>query len=94
MSTSPKYPLRIEVRPLLTCGVFGFGPDSIFILLAEGMTRQEAATTLWHEIIHVVKSAHTLDGHDEAEIERIAEKLSAACPEILELCGVSQHFKS
>lgn len=89
------YPFRVQVRPLLTNGGFGFGPESLFILLAEGQSKTEAGITMWHEVVHMLKR---LKGpgtvHDEPEVERIAQKLYAACPEILELCGLEHHFKN
>lgn len=88
------YPLRIEVRPLLTCGGTGYGPGTIFILLADDLDRAEATATLWHEIVHILKKVGGgTDNHDEAEVDAIAKKLAAACPEVLELCGVAAKFK-
>lgn len=89
----PAYPFRIEVRPMLTCGGFGFGPDSLFIFLAEGSTKAEANQTLWHEVVHMLKYVSGQTEHDEAEVDAIAAKLAAACPEGLELCGLSDKFK-
>lgn len=95
-----KYPLRIEVRPLLTFAVCGSSPSSIFIMLAEHQTRKEAEVSLWHEIVHVLLRAGggTIPETSaelttlENTVEAIARKLAFACPEIVELCGVQAHF--
>lgn len=87
------YPIRIVVRPLLTCGVEGSGPNSVFILLADDMSRAEATVTLWHEWVHIFKRVGGAAVQDEAEVDAIAKKLAAACPEILELCGIADKFK-
>lgn len=87
------YPIRIEVRPLLTCGGVGSGPGSVFVLLADDLTKDEATQTLWHEFVHIFKRIGGSTDHDEAEVEVIAKRLAAACPEILTLCGVADKFK-
>ena len=87
------FPLRIEVRPLLSSGGMGYGPSSIFILLADDLNRDEATVTLWHEIVHILKKVGGHPVHDEGEVDAIAKKLALACPEILELCGVADKFK-
>jgi len=85
--------MRIEVRPLLSSGGAGYGPSSIFILLADDLTRAEATVTLWHEWVHIFKKVGGAPAHDEAEVDAIAQRLAAACPEILELCGVADKFQ-
>lgn len=87
------FPMRIDVRPLLTCGGMGYGPSSIFILLADDLTRDEATVTLWHEIVHILKKVGGHAEHNEDEIDALAQKLATACPEVLELCGVADRFK-
>lgn len=87
------YPLRVEVRPLLTSGGCGSGPGSIFILLADDLTKAEAAKTLWHEVVHILKRAGGDLNHDEDQVDAAAEKLAAACPEVLAWCGVEEKFK-
>lgn len=95
-----KYPLRIEVRPLLVSAMEGRGPGSIFIMVSEGQSRTEAEISLWHEIVHVLmhaggapapKTAAELTALEQ-QVEAIAQKLAAVCPEIVELCGVQTHF--
>lgn len=86
------FPLRFEVRPLLTSGGMGNGPGRIFILVADDLTRAEAEITVWHEIVHVMKMAAGHVAHDEQEIDRIATKLAQVCPEVIELCGLEQQF--
>lgn len=91
MSLVSNYPLRIQVRPLLVTGTMGGGPNSIFIYLMTGLERGEAAVTLWHEILHVLHFAGGTE-HNEDAIEAMAQKLAAACPEVLTICGVETHF--
>ncbi len=97
---SEKYPLRIEARPLLTCGVSGSGPTTIFILVGSGQSRAEAAITLWHEVVHILMAA---GGHAppttsdelsalESRVESAAVRLAAACPEVVEFCGLEASF--
>ena len=86
------YPIRIEVRPLLSCGGTGHGPGSVFILLADDLNKTEATETLWHEFVHIFKKIGGNDNHDEVEVDALAKKLAVACPEILELCGVADKF--
>lgn len=92
------YPLRIIVRPLLVCANTGSGPNGIFIMLADDLPRDEAAVSLWHEFVHIFKRIgdreHLNTAENEAEVEAIAKKLAACCPEILDLCGVGEKFKS
>ena len=87
------FPMRIKVRPLLSSGGMGYGPGSIFILLADDLNRDEATVTLWHEIVHILKKVGGHAEHDEDEVDALAKKLAAVCPEILELCGVADRFK-
>lgn len=89
-----KFPLRVEVRPLLSCGGCGFGDGSIFIMLADDLQRQDARVTAWHEVIHILKMAGgQMDGHNESQVDDMAVKLADACPEILEMLGVEDKFK-
>lgn len=87
------YPIRIEVRPLLTFGGTGHGPGSVFVLLADDLTKDEATQTLWHEFVHIFKRIGGATEQDEAEVEAIAKRLAVACPEILTLCGVADKFR-
>lgn len=87
-----EWPLRIEVRPLLTSGGCGSGPATIFIYLADDQNAAEAAKTLWHEIVHVLMMAGGHTVQDEETVERTAQKLAEVCPEVLSLCGVSEYF--
>lgn len=91
-NSAPSYPFRIEVVPLLSSGGFGYGPHSLFILLANDLNRQEAAVTLWHEVLHMLKRTSDSGPHDESEIEKLANKLGAACPEVITLCGLDRYF--
>lgn len=84
--------LEIKVVPLLACGGIGHGPNGVFMLVADDLTRHEAAKTLWHETVHWLRSANTNAVHCESEIEEIAEKLAAACPEIVAWCGLDAMF--
>lgn len=81
--------LEIRIVPLLTCGGLASGPNGPVILIAEGLSRADAAETLWHEIIHLIKSANPKATHDEVEIELAATKLAETCPEVLGWCGWS-----
>ena len=87
------YPIRIEVRPLLTCGGTGYGPGSVFVLLADDLSKAEATETLWHEFVHIFRKIGGKTDPAETEVEAIAKRLAVACPEILELCGVAAKFK-
>lgn len=93
MSQETKYPFRIDVRPLLTQGGFGYGPSTLFILLGDTLERKEAEETLWHEVVHMLKRVKGPGPQDEDEVDRIAKKLAAVCPEIIELCGLEDKFK-
>lgn len=84
--------LEIRVRPLLTYGMLCSGPNGIVILISEGSSKREAAKTIWHEIVHVIKSAVPGD-QNEDEVEAIAERLTTACPDVLSWCGVEDKFK-
>lgn len=86
------YPIRIEVRPLLICGNTGSGPGSVFIMLADDLSRKEATETLWHEFVHIFRQIGGKTDPAETEVEAIARRLAVACPEILELCGVADKF--
>ena len=87
-----KIPLRIEVRPLLTYGGIGWSEKEIFIYLADDLAGSQAAHALWHEIVHLLMSAGGHEDHDEVKIDALADRLAAACPEVLELCGVDKKF--
>lgn len=82
------FPLRFEVRPLLVPGMIARGPHSIAILLADNLTRDEAAVTIWHEVVHMLKMAGGDTDHDEAKVEAAAKKLAACCPEVVTFCGL------
>lgn len=82
---------------MLVSGMFAYGPASIAILLCNGMPKQEARTTMWHEVVHMLKrikgpSTQPLE-ELEREVEAAAQKLAVACPEILEWCGIDHLFK-
>jgi hypothetical protein len=87
-----EFPLRIKVRPLLVPATMGFGPSSIFIYVAPDATREDAAVSLWHELVHVLKFAGGHQEHDEEEVEALAQRLASACPEVLALCGIESDF--
>lgn len=97
-----RLPLRIIARKMLDCGVWGRGPETIFIYVNEEQSREEAAITLWHEIVHVLMHA---GGHvapvqpddagikrNEGYVEALAKRLAAACPEVVSLCGLDSKF--
>lgn len=84
--------IDIRVCPMLTCGGLGTGPNGHFILLSDALNRSEAAETIWHEVIHLLKSSNPEAVHDEDAIEKAAKKLAAACPEVVEWCGLERQF--
>lgn len=66
-------------------------------MVADDLDRHEAAVSVWHEFVHIFKSIgdrpQPLTDQSEAEVDAIANKLAACCPEILELCGIADKFK-
>lgn len=87
------FPFQIEVRPLLVCAMLCTGPKGITVLMADNLTRTEAAHTVWHEMVHLLlRAGGGKTQHDEEHVEAIAERLAAACPEVLELCGIENKF--
>jgi len=86
-------PFEIRVRPLLVPGLLVSHPAGIKIILSCGMTRHEAAVTLWHEVYHILRSAdRACDKQSEVEAERFGQKMALACPEILTICGLDGKF--
>jgi hypothetical protein len=88
--------IDIEVRPLLSCGGIGTGPNGPFIFLCDNLNREEATKTLWHEFRHLMASnkpnGGTDDDHDEDKIDADAERLAKAFPEIIEWCGLENKY--
>ena len=81
--------LVVSRIPLLTSG--GLTRESatgtIVILVDETLSRQETAVTVWHELVHLIKSA----GHSsqkEEDVESIAQQLALDFPQILEWVGI------
>jgi hypothetical protein len=86
-------PFRIEIRPLLIGGMVATEPSGAWWLLldAEQEARQKAIS-LWHETVHLLMFAAGLPApqHDEQQIEAIAVRLAAACPDILQILKLSK----
>jgi len=91
-TTQGAFPLRIKARPLLVPATMGYGPATIFIYVATEQSREEAAISVWHEVVHVLLFAGGAHEHDEDEVERAAQKLAKAYPEVLEWVGLSAQF--
>lgn len=90
-------PLEFVVRPLLLQGCLGYAVDGgkAKIFVDEAQTKEQAAITVWHELIHLIKDgARCLIPHDETEVEVMAVRLAAAFPEIIDLAGVSGKLTS
>lgn len=76
-------PFRIQLRPLLTKGMFAKDDQGFVILISSEQDRHEQVTTLWHEVLHMVLLAAGKQApHDEEWIERAAVQLARACPDI------------
>ena len=86
-------PFEIRVRPLLVPGMLVSHPAGIKIILARGMSRHEAAVTLWHEVYHILRSTDlACDKQSEVEAEAFGQKMAQHCPEIIEICGLANKF--
>lgn len=75
--------IRVLFRPLLVSGAVGTidgkAGAGIVILIDSEQPEPEQLVALWHETLHL------LGLKDEHQVEALALKLAAACPEILPL---------
>ena len=97
MNTIPysNIPITIKVRPdYLFDGTIHDDHGKVVITIDSELSYKEAAITLWHEWIHIFLFTGRKNYHDEDAIEFLAKNLENACPEILDLCGISHLFKS
>ena len=70
--------LRIEFRPLLVQGQLATDDNGILLLIDSEQPDAEKIVTIWHETLHLLGLT------DEEQVESMANKLAAACPEILQ----------
>ena len=77
--------LEVRIRPLLVSGGLSYRvPTKCPVILIDSeQSQDEQLLALWHEIVHLIRSAG--DGpQDEESVEAAAIKLAAACPEALD----------
>lgn len=74
---SPQIPVLF--RPLLVSGMLGVQDQWPIILINNEQPREEQAAAIYHEALHLLGLV------DEDGVERMAVKLAAACPEIVDL---------
>lgn len=77
--------LRIVFRPLLVSGTLGDTHTGQVMIIDSEQPAAEQAVAIWHETIHLLLRAAGRQQHDEARIEAMAQRLAAACPEIVAL---------
>jgi len=72
-------PERVPVmfRPLLVNGILGVRDGRPIILVDTDQPESEQLVTVWHEALHLLGLTN------EAQVEALAQRLAAACPEIL-----------
>ncbi len=69
---------RVLFRPLLTSGMYATGDrGAVYLLVDSEQPESEQVIALWHETLHL------LGLKDEHRVEALAQKLAAACREIL-----------
>lgn len=68
-------------RPMLVSGMLSadLERDTWLILVDSEQSEPEQAVALFHEMLHLIGL------QDETQVEAMAQKLAAACPEILPL---------
>ncbi len=84
MSTDPAM-LYVVRRPHFCDGSVGLNTRKgiPFIVVDSDVPKSEWPVILWHEMVHLIRSA---GGYDQSEdsVEAAAVKLAACCPEIVE----------
>lgn len=82
-------PFRIELRPLLVDGgLYSMRTDGVIdcdwlMAISSEQSLELQAVALWHETLHLLLFAAGIPApHDEDQIEALARRLAAACPEV------------
>jgi hypothetical protein len=69
--------VRIIFRPLLVSGMLATDEHGVVMLIDSGQPESEQAVALWHEVLHM------LGLFNENQVEAMAQRLGAVCPEIV-----------
>lgn len=69
--------MRIIFRPLLVSGMLATDEHGVVMLIDSEQPETEQAVAVWHEVLHM------LGLYNEVEVEAMAQRLGAACPEIV-----------
>ena len=75
--------LFVERRPLLTDAALTTRAGRPAILISDTLPPAELAIALWHEVVHLLRSAGGYD-QSEADVESAAQGLAKTCPQIVE----------
>ena len=90
--------LIVQERPLFSSGGLTrtlpthATPGVPVILVDSEQSDQEKAVTVWHEVVHLMKSAGG-DSQDEGQVEQFAQRLAGAFPEVLDWVGIKKNEK-